>query len=91
MNKKDMIAKVASKTGNTVVQTKEIVDMLFNTIVDSVDSGDKVKIVGFGVFSKRMSVPRVTSHPLTREKLQIPSRSIPTFYPSKVFKDILKK
>ncbi|MCK5609980.1 HU family DNA-binding protein [Candidatus Pacearchaeota archaeon] len=91
MNKKEIIARVARETGNTVVKTGEIVDTLLSTIIDCVDSGNKVKLVGFGVFDKRVSIPRITSHPITKEKIEVPSRRIPTFYPSKIFKNILKK
>lgn len=90
MNKKDLISKVASETGTTVVQTKEIVDKVFNTIIDSVDSGNKVSVVGFGVFDRRISVPRLTSHPVTKKKIEVPSRPIPVFYPSKIFKRTVK-
>ena len=90
MNKKDLIKKVASETGTTVVQTKEIVDRVFNTIVDSVNSGNKVSVVGFGVFDRIVSVPRITSHPVSKEKIKVPGRPVPKFYPSKIFKLILK-
>ena len=90
MNKKELIKQVARETGTTVVQTKEIVDKVFNTIVGSVNSGNKVSVVGFGVFDRRISVSRTISHAVTKKKTEVPGRKIPTFYPSKKFKRIVR-
>ena len=90
MNRKDLIKQVAEETGTTVIQAKKIIDKTFNTIIDSIKSGDKVSIVGFGVFDRIISVPRLTHHPIKKEKVKVPSRPIPKFYPSKIFKLIVK-
>ena len=50
MNKKELIEKIAVEKGVTKVRAEEIVDVVFNTIVDELKSGEDVKIPGFGNF-----------------------------------------
>jgi nucleoid DNA-binding protein len=90
MNKADFILKVATETSNTVAEVAPIVEGVFDTIVAAIKEGDKVKIKRFGVFDKRMTPNRTITHPQTKEKIEVKSRPVPTFYPSKVFKNILR-
>lgn len=90
MNKAEIIARVAKNTGYTMVDTKEIVDNLFTTIIDANQEGEKVTITGFGLFKPRTYVPRITYHPVTKEAMKIPTRPVPVFYPSKIYKKALR-
>ena len=50
MNKEDLVNMIAAKTGLTKKDTMPILDSLTETIMETVASGDKVVLVGFGTF-----------------------------------------
>lgn len=51
MNRKDLAQEVASKTGLSVDRVVGVLEYAFQAITAEVDSGNKVKIRGFGTFS----------------------------------------
>ena len=50
MNKAELIAAVAEKTGLSKKDSEKAVNAAFDTIVETLVSGEKVQMVGFGVF-----------------------------------------
>ena len=50
MNKAELITAVAEKTGLSKKDSEKAVNAAFDTIVDTLVSGEKVQMVGFGVF-----------------------------------------
>ncbi|WP_040289446.1 HU family DNA-binding protein, partial [Alicyclobacillus hesperidum] len=48
MNKRDLIQKTADKTGFTKKDCEAVVNVLFETITETIESGEKVQIIGFG-------------------------------------------
>jgi DNA-binding protein HU-beta len=51
MNKRELIAAVAAETKLGRSESEDIIEATFDTIVRALQSGDDVRIVGFGVFS----------------------------------------
>jgi DNA-binding protein HU-beta len=85
VNKSDLIEKVAR-----VVETKavavEVVDMILDEIQDTVASGERAVISGFGVFELQSRAPRTGRNPATGEAVRIPARSVIKFRPGTEFK-----
>ena len=50
MNKNDVIAAVAEKTGMSKAAAGQAVDSTFEVITSALKSGDDVKVIGFGSF-----------------------------------------
>ena len=69
---------------------KEIVDAVFDTIIDSVKEEKTVDIYGFGKFSIKERKARTGINPLTKEKIEIAESKAPVFKPAKSFKEIFK-
>ena len=89
MTKADIIENVYEKVGFSKKESAEIVEMVFETIKETLQKGDKIKISGFGNFVIRSKKPRVGRNPQTGEEIEISARRVLTFKPSQVLKNAL--
>ena len=87
MNKAELIAVVAEKSGLSKKDTEKAVNATIDTITDSLKEGDKVQLVGFGVFEVKERAARLGRNPKTKEQINIPASSVPVFKAGKAFKD----
>jgi len=90
MNKQELIDKVAKIAGLSKKDTQAIVDAVTETIVDEVQKGEKVTLVGFGTFSSVKREARVGRNPQTGKCLKIAARKAPKFSAGKGFKETVK-
>src|SRR3989344_2486972 len=67
MNKQALVEWVHGKLGGTKVQAEEIVDGLFEAIVNTLKKGDEVSVAGFGIFSVKQRAARMARNPKTGE------------------------
>lgn len=91
MNKAELIATVAEKTGLSKKESEAAVNAAFDAITDALVAGDKVQMVGFGVFDVKERGARVGRNPRTREEIEIPATKVPFFKPGKALKDAVAK
>ena len=89
MNKKELIDVVAEKRELTKKEAEALVDTVFDTIIDSVLSGDKVLISGFGTFKAHQREERKGVSPKTKEAMIIPASKTVSFKPSNRLKDAM--
>jgi DNA-binding protein HU-beta len=87
MNKGELVDSIADKIHAKKKDITEIVGCLFETIQDTVASGDKVTIVGFGSFESRDRAERQGRNPRTGEVMEIAATSVPVFSAGKSFKE----
>ncbi|GGE97754.1 MULTISPECIES: HU family DNA-binding protein [Stappia] len=87
MNKNDLIAAVADKTGLTKAQAGEAVDAALEAVTNTLKSGDEVRIIGFGNFSVSERAASEGRNPRTGETIQIPASKTPKFKAGKGLKD----
>ena len=91
MNKTELIAAVAAKTGLTKKDAERVVNATIESITESLVKGDKVNVSGFGIFEAKERSARVGRNPHTKESIQIPATRLPAFKASKTLKDIIAK
>ena len=91
MNKTELIAAVAAKTGLTKKDAEKVVNATIDTITESLVQGDKVNVSGFGIFEVKAREARVGRNPRTKETIQIPATKLPAFKASKTLKDAVAK
>ncbi len=89
MNKTELIAQVAEKTGLSKKDTESIINAAVDTIASTMAQGDKVQLSGFGIFEVKDRQARVGRNPKTKEAIEIPASRQPVFKPSKALKDIV--
>ncbi len=81
MNKSELIAKMAEKSGLTKKDNEAVLKAFI----------ERVQLVGFGTFETRERAARVGRNPRTKEEIQIPASKVPVFKVGKEFKDIVNK
>ena len=91
MNKTELIAAVAEKTGMTKKDAERVVSATFETVAANLVAGEKVSISGFGIFEAKTREARVGRNPRTKETIQIPATRMPAFKASKALKDAVAK
>ncbi len=89
MTKADLIDEVSRLTELTRKDSEVIVETIFEGVVRSLRSGEKIEIRGFGSFRIRQRKPRIGRNPKTGDKVDVPAKKIPFFKPSKELKDLV--
>ena len=91
MNKTELVAAVAEKSGLTKKDAERVVSATFDTITAQLTKGEKVQISGFGIFEVKEREARVGRNPRTKEAIEIPASKVPAFKASKALKDTVSK
>ena len=91
MNKAELICAVAEKTGLSKKDSEKAINATFETITTSMEAGEKVQLVGFGVFDVKERGVRMGRNPKTKEEIEIPASRVPTFKAGKALKDAVAK
>ena len=87
MNKTELIAAVAEKTGLNKKVSEQAISAALELITDSLVNGEKVQLVGFGSFECRERAARQGRNPKTLEVIDVPATRAPAFKPGKALKD----
>ena len=91
MNKAELIAAIAAKTGETKKTAEKLVNAFVETVTEALSEGDKVQLVGFGSFEVRKRAARKGRNPQTKEEIKIPASKAPVFKAGKALKDLVNK
>src|SRR5436305_7574990 len=89
MTKAELIEEVSKVVEMTRKDSETIVETIFDSIVNSLHKGEKIEIRGFGSFRTRQRQPRVGRNPKTGSRVEVPSKRIPYFKPSKELRDLV--
>ena len=91
MTKAELIDEVSKVVEMTRKDSETIVETIFDSIVNSLHKGEKIEIRGFGSFRTRQRQPRVGRNPKTGSRVEVPSKRIPYFKPSKELRDLVNR
>ena len=89
MTKADLVDKVTALGDLTRRDGEIIVDVLFDSVIGALKSGDKIEIRGFGSFRTRQRNSRIGRNPKTGAKVDVPAKKVPFFKPSKELRDLI--
>ena len=89
LTKADLIEEVLRITELPRKESETIVETIFDSIIESLQKGQKIEIRGFGSFRTRERRGRVGRNPKTGAKVEVPAKKIPFFKPSKELKDFV--
>lgn len=91
MNKADIVSAVAERAGLSKKDADKAVAAFTDVIVESLKSGEKVVLVGFGTFEVKERAARTGRNPRTKQEIQIPASKVPVFKAGKSLKDEVAK
>lgn len=90
MNKENLVKTVSeSIDGATKKDIAVVVDEVFDTIKNTLASGEKVAIAGFGTFEVAERAARECKNPRTGEPVHVEASKAPKFKASSVFKSVV--
>lgn len=90
MTKSEIVAAVYARVGGfSKKEAADIVELVFETVKETLGRGEKIKISGFGNFVLRDKRQRRGRNPQTGEPLTITERRVLTFKPSQILKSEL--
>ena len=91
MNKAELITKMAEKSQLTKKDSENALKAFIESVEETLASGDKVQLVGFGTFETRERAAREGRNPRTKEVISIPASVVPVFKAGKEFKEKVNK
>ena len=91
MNKSELIAAMAAKTGETKKNAEESLNAFVSVVTEALKKGEKVQLVGFGSYEVKTRAARKGRNPQTKEELIIPASKAPVFKAGKALKDLVNK
>ena len=91
MTKADLVEKVAKQAEMTKKDAEKLVEIIFESIVSTLNQGEKIELRGFGSFRVRERNARKGRNPKTGEAVSIPAKRVAYFKPGKDLKDLINK
>ena len=91
MTKADLVVDVMRLGDLTRTDAETIIETIFDSVVAALRSGDKIEIRGFGSFRTRQRNPRIGRNPKTGARVEVPSKRVPYFKPSKDLRDLVNQ
>lgn len=91
MIKADLINKIAKEMGVSKQEAEMGVNLFFETIKAAIERGEEIELRGFGSFRFRQRGARSGRNPRTGDPVEVPSKKVLYFKPSKHLKNMINK
>lgn len=92
MTRSELIQKIAEKFPQLTLADAELsVKSILDAMSNSLASGGRVEVRGFGTFDINYKPPRIGRNPKTGAKVDVPERYTPHFKAGSVLRDIVNK
>jgi integration host factor subunit beta len=93
VTKKEIVKDIADVLGLTQLKTKEIVQMTFDAIIETLvnNSDHRIELRNFGVFEVKQRAARKARNPRTGERVDVPPKNVVTFKPGKRMEELVHK
>ncbi len=91
MTKADIVARINEKTGFSMRESADLLELLFSIMKDTLAAGENIKVSGFGNFEVRHKADRLGRNPQTGETMTIEARRILAFKSSVLLKQAINE
>lgn len=91
MTKKEIVKQISEKLGLTQLKTKEIVQLTFDAIVETLLSERRIELRNFGVFEVKRRKARKARNPRTGDKVDVGPKNVVTFKPGKEMEEKIRQ
>ena len=89
MTKADLVESVANEAEMTKKDAEQLVEIIFDSIINTLNKGEKIELRGFGSFRVRHRNARKGRNPKTGEAVSIPAKRVAYFKPGKDLKELI--
>jgi integration host factor subunit beta len=87
VTKKELVSRIADRTGQTKVITKDIIQMFLDEIINELGHGNRLEFREFGVFEIKERAARKAQNPRTLEKVHVPAKKVVKFKVGRLMKE----
>lgn len=87
MNKSELIEQLAQTSGLNVIQSEDIVNLIFKKMKDALVGGGRIEIRGFGSLVVKNYSSYQGRNPKTGEKIKVSPKKLPFFKVGKELKE----
>ncbi len=91
MNKTELVAAIVDKSGLSKKDAEKALAAFTESVIEALQKGDKIQLVGFGTFEVRNRPERTGRNPITKETITIPATKVPAFKAGAGFKSAVSK
>jgi DNA-binding protein HU-beta len=91
MNKAELISAIAADSGLSKKDSEKALTAMIDAVTESLVKGEKVQLVGFGIFDVKNRAARTGRNPKTKEAINIPATRTPQFKAGKALRDAVAK
>lgn len=89
ITKKELVNRIAEKTGQTKIVAKEILQTFLDEIVRELSLGNRLEFRDFGVFEVKPRRARRAQNPRTLQKVEVPPKHVVKFKVGRVMRDVV--
>ena len=83
MTKKEIVKYISDETGLTQLDVKRVVQMTFDSIIETLSSDGRIELRKFGVFEVKLRKARRARNPRTNQPVDVEAKNVVTFQPGK--------
>lgn len=83
MTKKEIVKQISDETGLTQLEVKRVVQMTFDSIIETLSSDGRIELRKFGVFEVKRRKARRARNPRTNQPVDVEAKNVVTFQPGK--------
>lgn len=87
ITKKELVNRIATKTGQTKVITKQVIQLFLDAIIDELGAGNRLEFREFGVFEIKKRAARTAQNPRTLQKVEVPAKRVVKFKVGRLMKE----
>src|SRR5258708_22873158 len=91
VTKKEIVRQISERIHETQLKTKEIVQLTFDAIVDTLITDRRIELRNFGVFEVKLRKKRKARNPRTNARVEVPPKYVVTFKPGKEMEERVRK
>jgi integration host factor subunit beta len=91
MTKAELVEDVARAAELTKKDAERLVEIVFESIIETLNHGEKIELRGFGSFRVRERGARRGRNPKTGDPVDIPAKRVPYFKPGKELKELINE
>jgi nucleoid DNA-binding protein len=91
VTKKEIVKQISDRIQLTQLKTKEIVQLTFDAIVDTLLEVGRIELRNFGVFEVKQRKARKARNPRTGDRVDVPPKFVVTFKPGKEMEERVRQ
>ena len=91
ITKKELVNRIAAKTKQTKIVTKDVIQMFLDEIVSELGCGNRLEFREFGVFEIKQRAARKAQNPRTLQKVHVPAKRVVKFKVGRSMKEAVDR